>query len=131
MYGSYFPSLSGLVAITASAIQESAGLMVTISLALTAVFGFSVSKNFDENNLNSHASIVLTTIFGVSLTFVMVYAYGVYFFAITAQSDGGIFFLDKINPLLTSETRWLMVCAVLSILALCWRCTKGLRGGGG
>jgi hypothetical protein len=50
MNGSYFPNLSGLVAITASAIQESAGLTVKISLALSAVFGFSVSKNFDENN---------------------------------------------------------------------------------
>jgi hypothetical protein len=110
-------------------LQESAGLLVTISLALAALFGFSISKTFDENTLSAHISMVLTTIFGVSLTLVIMYAYGVYY-AITVQTDRGLFFLDKIDPFLRNEIRWLMACAVLSISVLCWRCMKGLRGGG-
>ena len=104
-------------AITASALQETAGLMVTISLALSALFGFGVSKFIGDDSIIGYICLVLTAVFGISLAAVMLFAYNVYY-AIIAQSDLNVFFLDMIDPLLTIEIQWLMSCAVLSVTVL-------------
>jgi hypothetical protein len=104
-------------------LQESAGLLTTLSLALAALFGFSVGKTFDVDNWQLYVSIILTIAFAVCLTFVSVYAYGVYR-AIAVQTDRGVFFAENIESLLTIETRWTFVCAGLTIITFCWRCTK-------
>lgn len=108
-------------AITAGALQEAAGLLVTISLALAALFGFSIGKNFDSDNLQLHLSILMSVVFGICLTLVFVYAYGVYR-AIVIQSDNNLFFAELIEHSLTVETRWAFACGALTILAFCWRC---------
>ena len=78
--------------VTASALQESAGLLTTLSLALAALFGFSVGRNFDKDNWQLYVSIILTIVFAVCLKFSFsVYAYGVYR-AIAVQTDRGLFF---------------------------------------
>jgi hypothetical protein len=110
-------------AITAIALQENAGLLVTVALALAALYSFGVSRNFDADNLEFYCSLIITVIFGICLTFVVVYAYGVYR-AIAIQTDGNVFFAVGIESLLTVETRWTFACAVLTIFVFCWRCTK-------
>jgi uncharacterized membrane protein AbrB (regulator of aidB expression) len=109
--------------ITASAFQENANLLVTLSLALTALFGFGIGKNFDSNSTELYLSVFTSVIFGICLTFVSVYAYGVYR-AIAIQSDNNLFFAGTIESILTVETRWTFACAVLAIIAVGWRCAR-------
>jgi hypothetical protein len=110
-------------AITASALQENANLLITISLALGALYSFGVSKNFEVENSHFFITLFLTVIFGVCLTFVVVYAFGVYH-NIAIQTDRGVFFPENIESLLSVETRWTFACAALTVIVFCWRCTK-------
>jgi heme/copper-type cytochrome/quinol oxidase subunit 3 len=110
-------------AITASAFQENAGLLVTVALALGALYSFGVSRNFDVDNFEFYITLALTVIFGICLTFVIVYAYEVYR-AIAIQTDRNLFFSQNIESILTTETRWTFACATLTIVTFCWRCTK-------
>jgi hypothetical protein len=123
----YPPSLVGsntdAHAITAGALQEAAGLLVTISLALTALFGFSIGKNFDSHNAQLHISILMSVFFGICLTLVFVYAYGVYR-TIAIQSDNNFFFAELVENSLTVKTHWTFACGALAVLAFCWRCAR-------
>jgi heme/copper-type cytochrome/quinol oxidase subunit 3 len=99
-------------AITASALQANADLLTTIALALAALFGFSVNAYLVGGNYSRYIGMILTTIFGISVTFVFVNAYAVYH-AIAVQADLSVFYLDKIEPLINYETRWVVVCSIL------------------
>jgi hypothetical protein len=90
-------------AITASALQEGAGLLVTISLALAALFGFAVGKNFDTDKIDLYISLTMSEIFGICLTFVFANAYAIYH-AIAIQSDNNLFFAELIESILTVQT---------------------------
>jgi hypothetical protein len=115
-------------AITAGALQEAAGLLVTISLALTALFGFSIGGSFDTDDYKLYISVLTSVVFGICLTLVFVYAYGVYH-AIVVQSDNNLFFAELVEHILTVETRWTFVCGVLTIAAFCWKCVRPSRMG--
>jgi hypothetical protein len=115
-------------AITAGALQANADLLTTIALTLTALFGFSVNNYFANDNYTRYISMVLTTVFGFSLTFVFVNAYAVYH-AIAVQTDLNVFYLARIEPLINTETRWVIACAILSVTAFCWRCTQIFNNG--
>jgi hypothetical protein len=115
-------------AVTASALQSNADLLVTIAIALTALFGFSISNFIQNDTIIRDIGVVLMTLFGFSLTFVFVYAYGVYH-AIVIQTEHDEFRIDKIDPLVNSETHFVMLCAVLSVGAFCWRCTAEFDSG--
>lgn len=115
-------------AITAGALQANADLLNTIALALSALFGFSVSIHFGVDNLARYIGMILTTGFGFSITFVFVNAYNVYH-SIAIQTDHDVFFLDRIEPLINNQTTWVMVCAGLSVAAFCWRCMKIIHNG--
>jgi hypothetical protein len=116
-------------AITAGALQANADLLTTIALALAALFGFSVSSYLTDRNWSRYGGMILTTVFGVSLTFVFVNAYAVYH-AIAVQTDLGVFYLDRIDPLINQETWWVIVCAILSVSVFCWRFIKIDNNGG-
>ena len=116
-------------AITASAIQSNADLLTTIAIALSALFGFSVSIHLRDDTIWRYVSIVLITFFGILLTFVFVSAYAVYN-AIAVQADHNVFYLYRIEPLINNETSYVMMCAVLSVSVFCWRCTKFVSDGG-
>jgi hypothetical protein len=109
-------------AITAGALQANADLLTTIALALAALFGFGVGNYLTGHSYSRYAGMILTTFFGICLTFVFVSAFAVYH-AIAVQSDLGIFYLDRIDPLINQETRWVIVCAILSVAVFCWRFT--------
>ena len=115
-------------AITAGALQANADLLTTVALALSALFGFSINIHLGNHAIDRNISFLLLTIFGLSLTFVFVYAYAVYH-AIAIQADHNVFYLSKIDPLINNETRCVMLCAGLSIIAFCWRCIKMLNNG--
>jgi hypothetical protein len=110
-------------AITAGALQANADLLTTIALTLAALFGFSVSSYLTSDNYTRYIGMVLVTVFGFSLTFVFVNAYAVYH-AIAVQTDLDVFYLDRIEPLINDETKWVIICAILSVSVFCWRCTK-------
>jgi hypothetical protein len=110
-------------AITAGALQEAAGLLVTISLALTALFGFSIGGSLDTDTSELYISVMMSVVFGMCLTLVFVYAYGVYH-AIAVQSDNNLFFAVLVEHILTVGTRWTFACGLLTILAFCWKCTR-------
>jgi hypothetical protein len=109
--------------ITASALQETASLLTTLSLALTALFGFSVAKYLTVDRIDSYISIIGLFVFGICLTFVLVNAYGVYR-NIIIQTDQGFFFPSTIEPKLETEAYWAVYCIILTVMAFCWRCFR-------
>lgn len=108
-------------AVTAGALQETAGLLTTISLALAAVFGFSVASYFEIKDHNFYVGVILSALFAICLVLVFLYAYGTYR-AIAIQTDQGVFFAEIVGSFLTTEALWMVGCSIITIFAFCWRC---------
>jgi hypothetical protein len=107
---------------SASAIQETIGLLTALFLATTAFFAFSVGNNFEhKTGWKMGLSLLLVAIYSVPLTVGSLYAYETYR-AIALQLDQDAFYLQVLSPLVLWQTRCLIACVVVSLIAFAWRC---------
>jgi hypothetical protein len=104
----------------ASAIQEAIGFLTTLSLATTAFFAFSISKNFEKKS-DMGPSLLLVAIYCAPLAVGSLYAYETYR-AIALQLDQDSFYLQILSPLVLYQTRCLIVCVFVSLFAFGLRC---------
>jgi hypothetical protein len=100
----------------ASAIQETVGLLTTLSLAITAFFAFAVSKDLEKTDNSLGIGLLLTAVYSVPLTIGNLNAYEIYR-AIALQLDSGYFFIKPLSSSILWQTWCLIGCVVVSLFA--------------
>ena len=104
-----------------SAVQETVGLLTTLSLAITALFAFAIGEKLEKLNNEMAISVFVCALYSLPLTIGALTAYETYR-AIALQLDMGYLFIQPLSNLLARQTWCVVACVALALAAFCWRC---------
>ena len=107
----------------ASAIKDTIGFLVTVSIGLAALAGFAVTDTLNASDLPKAFSLLFLALFGLFLTRAFVYGYDVYGVSAVQLSFGTIF-LERINGSIRLMGQSVVLCAIFAGALLVVRVAK-------